>query len=303
MNDLIGLSDLANEMSKAMTVKQVAEALGTAESTIRNKASELFPDIVHNGIATLLSEEQVFEIKENLVPRDLTLKSKVDSALTSLDIEKIADRISNMMTIGEVSEALGVSRDLVEKRVQELIPNKMHKGVTTFLDESEVTAIKLRISQNSHLATSDDRRRLSDMPKTELEMMILDKQVSEWKSQKIEKLQLELKAKDSELAIAAPKVESFDALMHSEKTMSITDAAKHFNLHPRKEVFPYLFARGYLTRNGLPTQDAIDADYLSLREAKCEDGEVRKQAVVETRQLETWRTRVVPQIKAWVSKE
>ena len=212
MNDLIGLSDLANEMSMAMTVKQVAEALGTAESTIRNKASELFPDIVHNGIATLLSEEQVFEIKENLVPRDLTLKSKVDSALTSLDIEEMTAKVL-AYHIGEV-------------------------------------------------------RRLR-----------------------------------SELAIAAHKIESFDALMRSENTMSITDAAKHFNLHPRKEVFPYLFARGYLTRNGLPTQDAIDADYLSLREAKCEDGEARKQAVVETRQLETWRTRVVPQIKAWVSKD
>jgi anti-repressor protein len=104
------------------------------------------------------------------------------------------------------------------------------------------------------------------------------------------------------LEIAAPKVESFDALMRSEQTMSITDAAKHFGLHPKTEVFPYLRDRGYLTLTDLPTQAAIDAGYLALRETKCPDGTVRKQAVVLASQLETWRLRVVPQIKAWEAK-
>jgi phage regulator Rha-like protein len=104
------------------------------------------------------------------------------------------------------------------------------------------------------------------------------------------------------LEIAAPKVESFDALMRSDQTMSITDAAKHFGLHPKTEVFPYLRDRGYLTLADLPTQAAIDAGYLALRETKCPDGTVRKQAVVLASHLDTWRLRVVPQIKAWEAK-
>ena len=108
---------------------------------------------------------------------------------------------------------------------------------------------------------------------------------------------------ENALALAAPKVESFDALQRSEKTMSITHAAKHFGMHPKTEVFPYLRAMCYLTVRDLPTQSAIDAGYLALREAECGDGEFRPQSVVLTCQLETWRTRVVPQIKAWISRE
>lgn len=78
---------------KMMTVKEVAEALGTAESTIRNKVRELFPEIVENGKVTYLNEKQVYILKKSLVPRDLTLKSKVDSALTALDIEEMTIKV------------------------------------------------------------------------------------------------------------------------------------------------------------------------------------------------------------------
>lgn len=68
-----------------MTVKEVAEAIGTAESTIRNKAKELYPETVENGKPTLLTEQQVYEIKKTIVPRDLTLKSKLESAVTEIE--------------------------------------------------------------------------------------------------------------------------------------------------------------------------------------------------------------------------
>lgn len=76
-----------------MTVKEVADALGTAEITIQKKVKELFPDCVKNGIATRLTEYQVQEIKENLVPRNLISKYKVNSAVTELDIEKMTVQV------------------------------------------------------------------------------------------------------------------------------------------------------------------------------------------------------------------
>ncbi len=51
------------------------------------------------------------------------------------------------------------------------------------------------------------------------------------------------------------------------------------------------------------TQAAIDAGYLALREAERRgDGKIIKQACVLACQLETWRTRIVPQIAAWKVK-
>ena len=193
-------------MAQAMTIKQVAEALGTAESTIRNKAADLFPDVVVNGKTTYLLAEQVQKIKDSLVPRTLTLKSKVEAAVTELDmIEK--------------------ARDV---------------------------------------------------------MLYLTAKVEEQRAA---------------LALAAPKCESFDALMRSDKQLSITDASKQFNLHPQIEVFPYLRARSYLTARDLPTQAAIDAGYLSLKVTTTRTGQVYQQAVIEAWQLENWRAHVVHQIK------
>lgn len=72
------------------------------------------------------------------------------------------------MTVKELSEILNVSCNLIKKRIRELFPNKMQNGKTTYLDAKEVTAIKLRIQQNSSLTTCHDRNKLSDMPKTQL---------------------------------------------------------------------------------------------------------------------------------------
>ena len=137
------------------------------------------------------------------------------------------------------------------------------------------------------------------VPQSELEIAAMTAQILGYWQNRAKALEEEGIKKDSALAIAAPKIESFEALQRSERTMSITAAAKHFGLHPKTEVFPYLREMKYLTLRDLPTQAAIDAEYLALREAECGDGEFRPQAVVLACQLETWRTRVIPQIKAW----
>jgi phage antirepressor YoqD-like protein len=211
MSEKTGIELFADEMSKAMTVQQVAVALGYEPDTIRKKAKELFPESVQMGKTTFLTETQVFELKKNLVPRTLASKSGVESAETALDIAE--------MTLKVIAY---------------------------------------------HKAEADRLR--------------------------------------GELAAAAPKIESFEALQRSGRTMSITAAAKYFGLHPKAQVFPYLRAHGYLTHKDLPTQVALDAGYLAYREISVR-GEFFPTACVLCCQLETWRTRVVPQIAAWLAKE
>jgi hypothetical protein len=60
---------------KKMSVKEVADAIGYESETIRKKVKELFPEIVENGKPTMLSEKQVFIIRNNLFPRTPAWKS------------------------------------------------------------------------------------------------------------------------------------------------------------------------------------------------------------------------------------
>ncbi len=89
------MKELSQE--RMMTVKEVAEVLGVAESTVRNKVSEMFPEIVRNGIATYLNEQQATEIKKSLVPRDLTLKSKLENAITDVEMMERAHSVQLWM--------------------------------------------------------------------------------------------------------------------------------------------------------------------------------------------------------------
>ena len=102
------------------------------------------------------------------------------------------------------------------------------------------------------------------------------------------------------LLAAKPAIESHAAMMRSDKTMSITQCAKHFGVHPKTEVFPYLRERGYLTSKDLPSQAALDADILALVETRDRYTDaIYPQAVVRVCQLEKWRTVVIPNIEKW----
>jgi len=84
-------------MTDLITAKEMASVFGTAESTIRNKAKELFPSLIENGKKTYFNQDQVQMIKDSLIPRDLTLKSKLESVSTDLEMERKAMEVMAWM--------------------------------------------------------------------------------------------------------------------------------------------------------------------------------------------------------------
>ena len=106
-----------------------------------------------------------------------------------------------MMTVKEVAEALNVSKELILKRIKELFPYKMQHGKTTYLNEQEVTAISIRIKENSSLATVHDRNKLSNSPKTQLEKKLIIKQAFDFLVEEVEELKIENIELKSELQL------------------------------------------------------------------------------------------------------
>ena len=134
------------ETAKTMTVKEVAVALGTADSTIRNKVAELFPECIKNGVATRLTEQQVTMLKENLVPRNLTLKSKVESSVTRLEMMQNIQR--DMQWLISFNEELRKENEQQKQQLAEQKPkvdvyNRIADGRGCFTVNQAAKALKL----------------------------------------------------------------------------------------------------------------------------------------------------------------
>jgi len=203
----------------------------------------------------------------------------------------LTENMGKVLTVKELSAEIGVPERTIHNAIDRAFPGLKKNGFTTLLNENEITEIskELKKAHNSDLATT------GKVVTTELEMKQKAAEVMAW-------LISESQRKDVIIAELEPKAEAADALMKSERTMSITECAKYFGLHPRSTVFPYLRDLGYLTSQDLPTQAAIDSGYMVLKKTVCADKVVRSQAMVLDCQLDTWRKRVIPQIKAWETK-
>ena len=194
-----------------------------------------------------------------------------------------------LMTVKEVAEALNVSERTIQRHAEKM--GMTRNGLTTLLSEIEVTSIKQAIERSGR----NDLDNVVEVRNatTELEIAEMTLKVISYHKAEADRLR-------SELVAAKPAIESHAALMRSEKTMSITQCAKHFGLHPKTEVFPYLRDRGYLTSKDLPSQDALDADILAMVETRDRYTDaIYPQAVVRVCQLEKWRTVVIPNIEKW----
>ena len=174
------------------------------------------------------------------------------------------------MTVKEVAKVLGVSERLVQKRMNELFPNISRKGVTTRLTETEVTAIKLRIQENSSLATSHDRARLVNMPKTDIEKELLIQQAMQFQAEKIQTMQQELLLANNQLELQAPKVDFYNQVTESTETIPMGQVAKVLNIKNlgRNKLFRILKDLKILQENRDPYQEYINRGYFRIIEQK-----------------------------------
>ena len=162
------------------------------------------------------------------------------------------------MTTKETAKALGVSESTIQRHAKEL--GLTENGKQTELDERAVTIIKTKIERSGR----SDLRNVAELPNisTDLEMMVLDAKVSEWKTRKIEQLQ-------KQLADAQPKIAFHDAVTGSKDTIDIGEAAKVLAIPGigRNKLFDVLRNKGVLMSNNQPYQKYVDAGYFRTIES------------------------------------
>lgn len=185
------------------------------------------------------------------------------------EMERIGEETK--MSVNAVAAALGVTertiqRHLKEMREEGLSDNVVVRGETAVLNEKEVTLIKARIERSGRT----DLTHVCELPNvtTELEMMILDSKVSEWKNRKIEELQRQLSGAHEKIALDAPKVEFHDAVTQSTDTLDFAQVAKLLNIPNmgRNKMLLALRERGVLRHDNSPYQQYVDRGYFKLVE-------------------------------------
>ena len=82
------MREMANYGDKRMTVKEVAEALGYEPQALKYHIRELYPDLMQNGVATYLTEEQVTTLKQKLPPVKV-----LTGAMTDLEAGMMAAKV------------------------------------------------------------------------------------------------------------------------------------------------------------------------------------------------------------------
>ena len=168
------------------------------------------------------------------------------------------------MTTKETAESLNVSERVIQKHAKEL--GLTENGKATNLDEKAVTIIKTKIERSGRT----DLAHVCELPNvsTDLEMMVLDAKVSEWKTRKIEELQRQLSGAEKKIALDAPKVEFHDAVTQSTDTLGFSEVSKILNIRGmgRNKMLAALRDRGILRYNNEPYQQYVDRGFFRLVE-------------------------------------
>lgn len=150
------------------------------------------------------------------------------------------------MTVKEVAEVLDLDPRTIQMKVKELFPEIIKKRQTTFLTESQVTAVKLGCEKKFAVHT-------------DLEKELIIQQAAKFQQEKIDKLM-------AENAIMKPKAEFFDAVTDSRDTIDMSTAAKLLNKMGRNKLFEFLRDIGVFMHDNQPYQKYVDKGYFRVIE-------------------------------------
>lgn len=168
------------------------------------------------------------------------------------------------MTVKEVAEALNISERTIQEHAKAMFPGCVRNGMTTMLDEHQVTSIKKAVEKSGRNDLANVREVSSATTALEIEEMTL--KVIAYHKSEADRLR-------SELSVAAPKAAIADRIAVADGRRTISDVGKINGVGPRK-LFSLLEERGIIYRGSdgrwRPYQSWVDAGYFELKESTYE---------------------------------
>lgn len=134
----------------------------------------------------------------------------------------------NQMTIREVSKVLGKDNSTIRKIGKKLFPESFKNGITTLLNENQVTAIKFNLGKNSQL------------PKTELEKELIVLEAIKIQAERVEILKHNLQEAEQKVKM----------LVHDSRTYTTTEIAKELGFKSAIAFNRFLFERRIAFKDG-----------------------------------------------------
>lgn len=142
------------------------------------------------------------------------------------DLQQSLSFSGESMTVKQLSDILGVTDQAIRDAIKKLFPEIMAEhGKTTYLNEIQVTAIKLQI-QSGGKRNSKDNLGVKNA-QTRLEKALLIKQAMELQQEIIEEQQ-------AEIDVLKPKAIQYDTFMDNRGAQKIGDVAYTLGLKPHK---------------------------------------------------------------------
>jgi phage antirepressor YoqD-like protein len=172
------------------------------------------------------------------------------------------------MTVREVAEILNVSERVVQLAVKKLYPEIVKNGVSTYLNETQVTTVKVELESHHNLEGTFE-------VSTRLERQLYIAKALQFANEEIQQLQSELSQKEQKIAIDAPKVEFFDQVADSKDALQMRDVAAALNIPGlgRNKLFELLRKQGVLDNRNVPYREYQDRGYFRVIEQQWTDKE------------------------------
>lgn len=154
-----------------------------------------------------------------------------------------------VMTVKEVSEVLNVTDKHIRETIKKIFPDKMENGITTYLNEKEVTAISLWIKKNPYLNQSVE-------VKTKLEKNLIIRQAMQFLEDENNELIEQNKLLTEENNEMKPKVAEYDLFISGKDFQEVGTVAKSFGIG-RNKFFEMLRNEKIFMENNIPYEEYI----------------------------------------------